>query len=125
MPICQKDPTTGRMDYFGRMVNKTARITAAAHGGQIVCSGVAWKHAKDDSELGGILKHASLGKHKLKDISSEVEVFFFAYIIFIFLSHSVFHSWFKSCRSHWLPESFPRLELTILRTCLSLATAPS
>ena len=32
-PSCEEDPTTGRMDYFGQMVNRAARVESIAHGG--------------------------------------------------------------------------------------------
>lgn len=37
-PVCEVDPVTRRMDYFGPMVNKTARISSVADGGQITVS---------------------------------------------------------------------------------------
>jgi len=37
-PVCETDPITKRMDYFGPMMNRTARISAVADGGQITIS---------------------------------------------------------------------------------------
>lgn len=37
-PVCEVDPITNRMDYFGPMVNKAARISNEADGGQITVS---------------------------------------------------------------------------------------
>lgn len=37
-PLCEPDPITRRMDYYGPMVNKTSRISSVAEGGQITVS---------------------------------------------------------------------------------------
>jgi adenylate cyclase len=37
-PQCEKDPITRRMDYYGPMVNRAARINASADGGQLMAS---------------------------------------------------------------------------------------
>ncbi|KAG6810688.1 hypothetical protein H0H92_010744 [Tricholoma furcatifolium] len=37
-PKAEPDPITHRMDYFGSMVNRSARICGAAAGGEIMCS---------------------------------------------------------------------------------------
>lgn len=38
VPVWERDPITRRMDYFGPMVNKSARVSASADGGQIMVS---------------------------------------------------------------------------------------
>jgi class 3 adenylate cyclase/tetratricopeptide (TPR) repeat protein len=64
----QTNPVTGRADYFGRTVNRAARIAAAAHGGQIIVSNTLVDSAKerDDATVAG------LGTHRLKGLGGEV-----------------------------------------------------
>lgn len=38
VPVCEEDPVTKRMDYFGPMVNRSARVSGVADGGQICIS---------------------------------------------------------------------------------------
>ena len=37
-PYCERDPVTRRMDYYGPIVNRSARVCHVAGGGQIMCS---------------------------------------------------------------------------------------
>ncbi|KAF8138036.1 nucleotide cyclase [Mycena galopus ATCC 62051] len=37
-PLCETDPITNRMDYFGPIINRSSRIEGNAAGGHIMCS---------------------------------------------------------------------------------------
>ncbi|KAL9643316.1 hypothetical protein ABK040_014771 [Willaertia magna] len=49
-PIVEKDPVTGRYDYFGPVVNRAARVEGQAAGGQIVISSSVWAEIMDKIE---------------------------------------------------------------------------
>jgi predicted ATPase/class 3 adenylate cyclase/Tfp pilus assembly protein PilF len=66
-PRCKPDPTTGRMDYFGGMVNRAARVADAAHGGQVLLSDAAFAQLEPELEI----KVADLGVHRLRGLRRE------------------------------------------------------
>ena len=53
-------------DYFGGTLNRTARIEAAAHGGQVLLSQVTYELLEDDRPDGILFR--SLGNHRLRNL---------------------------------------------------------
>ena len=70
VPECKPDPKTGRMDYFGPMVNRAARVGAAAHGGQILVSGSVWNQISARLSQADMPVYNDLGEHRLKGLES-------------------------------------------------------
>ena len=58
-------------DYFGPVVNRTARLEGAAHGGQVLVSGVT---AELTAGAAGVFLR-DLGPHRLKDLGRPEQVF--------------------------------------------------
>lgn len=56
-------------DYFGPAVNRTARLMATAHGGQVVCSSATASLAD------GSIPLRNLGEHRLRDLSMPEQIF--------------------------------------------------
>src|SRR5271163_4728540 len=56
-------------DYFGTAVNRTARLMAVGHGGQVLCSAVTAEIVADGVAL------VDLGEHRLRDLDRPMRVF--------------------------------------------------
>jgi predicted ATPase/class 3 adenylate cyclase len=70
-------------DYFGKPVNRTARLMAVGHGGQVLCSQTT------AALVGAEPKLVDLGEHRLRDLSGATRVF--------------------QVRADWLTVEFPPL----------------
>jgi len=60
-------------DYFGPAVNRAARVSAAAHGGQVVVSHATEELIRDDLPAGAAL--TDLGEHRLRDLARPERVY--------------------------------------------------
>jgi class 3 adenylate cyclase len=67
-PDCKESALTGRMDYFGPMVNRAARVAGAAKGGQLVVSGGVWREIEPHLGSLGAPAPTDLGTHSLKGL---------------------------------------------------------
>src|SRR3989337_1209717 len=60
-------------DYFGPTLNRTARLLAAAHGGQILLSRTTFELVRDALPADVTLR--DLGEHRLKDLTRPERIF--------------------------------------------------
>ncbi len=60
-------------DYYGPAVNRAARVSAAAHGGQVVVSHATEELVRDDLPAGAAL--TDLGEHRLRDLARPERVY--------------------------------------------------
>lgn len=67
-PICEMDPITKRMDYFGTMVNRSARICGAAGGGQVFISGEVYSSGLNLAISGSEKDRMSLYEYEVFEI---------------------------------------------------------
>jgi class 3 adenylate cyclase len=80
-PRLVRDPMTRRVEYVGSVVNTAARITALAHGGQIVLSQAVYNKLKADKAKHAQLKPrlGHLGKFEMPDAPQGILMFLFLF----------------------------------------------
>lgn len=70
------NPLTGRMTYRGRVMNRAARISAAAPSGQVHCSAAVWGSSQSKPEVAASQVVATnLGYQDLKGVNEKIEVY--------------------------------------------------
>mmetsp|Transcript_30938 Transcript_30938/g.49762 ORF Transcript_30938/g.49762 Transcript_30938/m.49762 type:complete len:843 (-) Transcript_30938:1-2529(-) len=83
LPKGKRAPTTGRMDYYGPSVNKSARVAHSANGGQVLVTSDVLEDIKKAQQLdakifpegGGSFALRDLGWHGLKGIKRPTHIF--------------------------------------------------
>eukprot|EP00996_Jenningsia_fusiforme_P004241 NODE_504_length_2168_cov_94.777253_g462_i0.p1 GENE.NODE_504_length_2168_cov_94.777253_g462_i0~~NODE_504_length_2168_cov_94.777253_g462_i0.p1 ORF type:complete len:508 (-),score=122.24 NODE_504_length_2168_cov_94.777253_g462_i0:133-1656(-) len=76
-PSAKRDPASGRMDYFGPMVNKSARVGGIGKGGQIVVSEDVLREIQQSGSIETLLNKPAivdLGAKPLKGIAEPCHV---------------------------------------------------
>jgi len=71
----KKSIFVGRMDYFGKMVNRSARIESVAKGGQIVLSDITLQEIEVYLAALGNPDIKYLGDFKLKGLESSQKIY--------------------------------------------------
>merc|ERR1711988_1896472 len=80
-PTPKRAPTTGRWDYYGPCVNKSARVAHAANGGQVLITNdilnAIKKETADRNDFveGEHYVKKDMGKHSLKGIAQPVHMY--------------------------------------------------
>eukprot|EP00002_Diphylleia_rotans_P006635 TRINITY_DN159_c0_g1_i7.p1 TRINITY_DN159_c0_g1~~TRINITY_DN159_c0_g1_i7.p1 ORF type:complete len:2480 (-),score=532.94 TRINITY_DN159_c0_g1_i7:244-7683(-) len=69
-PICREDPVTGRMDYFGPVINRAARVGGFPKGGQVAMSEPAYMEVMGELVNLGNPHIRDLGIHQLKGLDT-------------------------------------------------------
>ena len=74
-PDAQRDPVTKRIDYFGTMVNRSARVEGLASGGQVLLSSDVYDAISGRLSLFGDPVVEDLGCFRPKGIDEDIQVF--------------------------------------------------
>eukprot|EP00659_Diplonema_papillatum_P010623 gene10623-16346_t len=74
-PESTLDPVTGRMDYYGPMVNMTARVSGQARGGQILVTKDTFDEIRHDLRSIGLPTINDAGLVDLRGISKSVRLY--------------------------------------------------
>lgn len=74
-PLCEKDPVTARMDYFGPVVNTASRISNFAQGGQIIVGPEAYADVMGAMAKVDAFCIDSLGMCRLKGVKESMNLY--------------------------------------------------
>jgi predicted ATPase/class 3 adenylate cyclase/Tfp pilus assembly protein PilF len=69
-PMSEIDTVTKRRDYFGPDINRAARISSAAHGGQLLVSNTTWETLTEMVDV----SITDLGEHALRGLNVEEHI---------------------------------------------------
>jgi len=72
-PTCEIDQSTKRMDYFGPVVNMTARVCDASFGGQILCTKAIFQQVTEIVKSNGSFR--CLGPQELKGFEKKESLY--------------------------------------------------
>ncbi len=64
-----------RRRYRGKVMNRAARISAAASSGQVLCSAETWESCAASGPALRLVTATSLGLFQLKGIAERIEVY--------------------------------------------------
>ena len=74
-PELKPSPITGRADYFGPCVNKSARVSGLSQGGQVLISDSVYQQILKDSDLMNHSSAVSIGKFMLRGFQEEEQIY--------------------------------------------------
>jgi len=69
----QPSPRTGKMEYFGPIMNHAARVASTAYGGQVLLHEATWE-ALDHDMLRSDIVLTACGRHRLKGMAKSIRI---------------------------------------------------